>query len=301
MGWTRILQGSEENLREAEELLNSAWRLLNSTWDLECEDGLNQKYTLAENLAVLNIRQGRYEEAKKWSQIYQQTVEIVEQTSENIRIKKRLNIRHNYYVAELLYRQGRYEEAKKHFESVVKEANEIDWLRFECNAQNLLANIAIKQNQLQKAEKILKQWYEIAKSNHDECTQVYFEYTIACLEKAKNNPKEAKQWAFKALKTFEKLEMKQGISNTQDLIQQIKNGLINCFYRNESEKIQIVKISHPNCHLEKTLLPRQIWEFYAPTSAYLEIHTYSMVTATIEDKILCEKLALSTYFKPEVD
>lgn len=63
-----------------------------------------------------------------------------------------------------------------------------------------------------------------------------------------------------------------------------------CSYLNNTKKIKILKINDNRCTLERVILPKQKIIFEAMSDAYLEIHTNEIVTAILEDKILCANL-----------
>ncbi len=63
-----------------------------------------------------------------------------------------------------------------------------------------------------------------------------------------------------------------------------------CSYLNNTKKFKILKITDNRCTLERVVLPKQEIMFEAMSDAYLEIHTNEIVTAILEDKILCANL-----------
>ena len=65
---------------------------------------------------------------------------------------------------------------------------------------------------------------------------------------------------------------------------------ITCSYLNNTQKFKILKITDNRCSLERVVLPKQEIIFEAMSDAYLEIHTNEIVTAILEDKILCASL-----------
>ncbi len=79
--------------------------------------------------------------------------------------------------------------------------------------------------------------------------------------------------------------------------QNLENHLnqLTCIYRNESETIQIVRISHPNiAFFEKSVFPNQCLQFSASGDALLEIYESSICASVHADTIPCRQLAITT-------
>ncbi len=71
------------------------------------------------------------------------------------------------------------------------------------------------------------------------------------------------------------------------------NQLI-CIYRNESDFIQIIRISQPNiAFFEKAVLPNQCIQFSASVDALLEVSEGGMPSSIHADTIPCYQLAIS--------
>jgi hypothetical protein len=79
--------------------------------------------------------------------------------------------------------------------------------------------------------------------------------------------------------------------------QNLENHLnqLTCIYRNESETIQIVRISHPNiAFFEKSVFPNQCLQFSATGDALLEVYDSSICGLVQDDTIPCRQLAITT-------
>jgi tetratricopeptide (TPR) repeat protein len=209
--WTLILQDSPQNLAEAEKLLQEVWKLRERAHPVD-------QYTLAENIGVLRIRQGNYEEAHDWFKEYKN---LVKKAAVDDQQWHRSEIRFLYYQAEILYRKGEYEQAKSLYKQVEQLAVKIAWQRFVVNAQSWLASIAIKQDDLHEAENLLHICLPVAERNNDKRRTAFCQYVFACLEKSKGNPKEAKKWADKALDTVERLKIERGVTEIRSFLQNL--------------------------------------------------------------------------------
>ncbi|PSB34432.1 DUF1830 domain-containing protein [Stenomitos frigidus] len=72
------------------------------------------------------------------------------------------------------------------------------------------------------------------------------------------------------------------------------DGII-CCYVNGSSRIQIARISNiPNWYFERVVFPGQRLLFEAVPEAQLEIHTGSMASAILSDRIACHSLQVGS-------
>jgi LuxR family glucitol operon transcriptional activator len=72
-----------------------------------------------------------------------------------------------YTEAQIYYYQQEWEKAKEKLEEVIKQTEEIGWIRLMNYGQNWLADVAIEQRDLEKAEKLLKMGLPVAQRNKD--------------------------------------------------------------------------------------------------------------------------------------
>jgi hypothetical protein len=87
--------------------------------------------------------------------------------------------------------------------------------------------------------------------------------------------------------------------NSQNLENQFNQ--LTCIYRNESEFMQIIRISQSkSAFLERTVLPNQCIQFSAAVDALLEIHEIFMCSTVYADTIPCDRLAVSSMDKGRV-
>lgn len=64
-----------------------------------------------------------------------------------------------------------------------------------------------------------------------------------------------------------------------------------CCYTNPTHQIQIARIANiPNWYFERVVFPGQRLLFEAPTQAQLEIHTGTIASAILADRIPCGRL-----------
>jgi hypothetical protein len=68
---------------------------------------------------------------------------------------------------------------------------------------------------------------------------------------------------------------------------------LNCIYRNETEFVQIIRISDPSVSfLERSVFPNQCVQFSAPKNAALEIYEVVMCNSIYADTIPCSQIAV---------
>ncbi|HSF75219.1 MAG TPA: DUF1830 domain-containing protein [Microcoleus sp.] len=66
------------------------------------------------------------------------------------------------------------------------------------------------------------------------------------------------------------------------------NNQILCYYANVTNLVQVVRIGNiPNWYFERVLFPGQRLMFEAAAEAVLEIHTGTVASAILSDKIPC--------------
>ena len=72
------------------------------------------------------------------------------------------------------------------------------------------------------------------------------------------------------------------------------DGIV-CCYVNVSSRIQIARISNiPNWYFERVVFPGQRLLFEAVPDAQLEIHTGTMASAILSDRIACHSLQVGS-------
>jgi LuxR family glucitol operon transcriptional activator len=198
-GWTLTLMDQQQNLEAAEKIFNEAWNRR------EYANFSVQDY-LAKSIAALRIRQGLYEDARNW-------LNIKEDLLKNAHLDDKERIRYSstiaFYRADIFYSEGDYEQSKTLYQQVKVQAEEIGWQRRAIYAQNKLADIAIKQNRLDEAEKLLKMGLDVAIRNKDKRLTADYQRCFAYLEKARGNVEKSQERAKEAMDGFSRLGMLQ--------------------------------------------------------------------------------------------
>ncbi|MGK7924213.1 MAG: hypothetical protein AB4290_02990 [Spirulina sp.] len=222
--------------------LDKAERLLLDAWKLSSDQNFNIRSSLAKHIAYLYLRKRDYMKAKEWLNRERKILKYFrirnkkrenvlnrlkeeERSPEKIKLlqnildrsatenKHRLErseINISYYEAEILFlKEKDYDRAKEKFEEVFKNARDIHWLRRANYAQHWLGDIAIKQNRLEDAKKLLDEGYKIARRNNEKCYMAYYENSFAHLFQKLEQLAESRRWAESAKKNFHLLGMEK--------------------------------------------------------------------------------------------
>ena len=186
--WTLTMINQPDSLAEAEILLSKAWNLRDKT-DFEA------KSYLSHQRVVFYIRCKRYKEASQ-ALVAQKNVLA---TSKSVSLERRILTRHRLNFlrdqAKLDYEQDRLELARKRYEIVLKKTQEINWLRGVCYTHNKLADIALRQGDLERAEKHLIAGLPIARQNRNKRRLAGYEKSFARLEELRGDSSAAQGWA----------------------------------------------------------------------------------------------------------
>jgi LuxR family glucitol operon transcriptional activator len=135
---------------------------------------------------------------------------------ERYRIRRLITV--SYSRAEIFYIEQEYSQATTLFQQVSHQAIEIQWQRYSNYAQNWLADIAIVTGELSHAEQLLKTGLDEAEKNSLKRRIFCYQVSYARLERAKDNLREARKWADKALNGFNQLGMLREAEEVRSLL-----------------------------------------------------------------------------------
>ncbi len=207
--WTLTSLGRLQHLEAADELFTKAWELRHYQEPLFM-------LCLARNIAVLRIQQQRLDEAQTW---LTQARELLEQKQLDEEERSRQLIQIQYYQGEIFFKYKKYEQARIIFQQTLELAQQMRWIRAIFCTQNWLAEIAIKQERLDEAERLLMEGLRVAEANEDKSRAAFCQRSLYSLAKVKGNLFDAQKWANKALENFEKLGMLTEMEETENLLQ----------------------------------------------------------------------------------
>ena len=223
-GFTLMLMGTEY-YQEAKQYLERAW-------DIRKDVDKIVQSTMANHLALLAKIEGDYDRAKEWLSIEEELLIEHQDTKE----KKRCQIRNLYYHAEIDYLENRLDIAKDKLLQTIELTREIGWQRFRNYAKNILAEIYIKQGDLESAQVSLQAGLSSAIQSKERrrialynASYARFYYQLAqeskqeqSIEKTSEHTRKAHDSATKALRIFQREFMvaeQQDITNLLILIE----------------------------------------------------------------------------------
>ena len=209
--WTLTLSGKPDHLVEAEQLLRQAWELRDpADWQFQLELTLEQ--------GTLGLHQGQLETAHRW---LQQARQLLPQVPFEATDRLRYAIRIDYYEAEVWCRQGQDAQAKLLYDQVLQNAQTAGWQQVEIYTSNWLAEIALRQTDLDRAETLLSQSLPIAQGQQDKRSIAFHNRTWAHLEQLKGNQLDFQQWSEAAIASFMELGMD---TEAQEMQREVENA-----------------------------------------------------------------------------
>ncbi|NJN87220.1 MAG: tetratricopeptide repeat protein [Leptolyngbyaceae cyanobacterium SL_7_1] len=207
--WLLIRLRSDATLEEADRLLRQTW-LLREFVDNRI------RADLVENLVRLRIRQKKLKDARHW--LDRQERYVIQADLEGHRhIRYFIPVR--YHQAEIYFWEENYSAAQRAFQEVLESASRIGWNRVINSAQNWLADIAIKQGDLQTAERLLATGLSVAEKNKNRRRLARYQRSYAVLEQQRGNLEKAQEFAIKAREGFNRYGMVQDAREMQVLIE----------------------------------------------------------------------------------
>jgi LuxR family glucitol operon transcriptional activator len=211
MGWTLIMMGQEECLDQGSQLLVRAWSLRE-----QAKPGL--QYELSHNIAVLHVRKKEYSKAHRWLDLSRELLADLQVAQREF---VRYDIGNRYWKAAISYEAGEFCQAKELFCEVRDLGESIKWQRAVIYALNWLADIAIEQDDLNQAERLLQEGLPIAERNRDRRRTAFYKYSFARLERARGELVASRQWAEEALDGFDRLGMQPEVDEVRHLLAEV--------------------------------------------------------------------------------
>jgi LuxR family glucitol operon transcriptional activator len=207
--WKLTLMGQPQHLSAAGILFTQAWERL-------CYQAPNWQVELAIHIAAWHIQQQQFTLATQW-------LDRAKALLDNPQLDPSVATRHSlhilYYEGEIYYKTGDYDASKILFQQIADQAQAINWQRAIFLAKDFLADIAIKQGNLDQAQQLLTEGLRIAQERRDRCSAAYAKRSLAQLEQQRGHLSVAFRWATEAREEFESLGMLPEAQETQALLQ----------------------------------------------------------------------------------
>ncbi|MBD2463597.1 hypothetical protein H6G89_21580 [Oscillatoria sp. FACHB-1407] len=207
--WKLTLMGQPQHLTAAGILFPQAWELRHYQtvqWQIE----------LAIYTAAWHLQQDHFVLASQW---LQQAQALLEQAQFGSSFTSRHSLLVRYYQGEISYKTNQYEAGETLFSQIAEQAQAIGWQRAVFLAKDFLADIAIQQGQLDKAQQLLIEGLQVAEAHSDFCSQAYTKRSLGQLERQRGHLSTAHRWVSEAKAEFERLGMLPEAKETQTLLQ----------------------------------------------------------------------------------
>jgi NB-ARC domain len=192
-----------------------AAELYAKAWELRQYKDLEFQSNLAIHRAYLFIKQAEWDNANSWLNKAEDLLNQLEHSPGTVRSHVELA----YYRGTLCYKLERFNDAQYLFEAALQLAQSINWQRAIYLTQDFLADIAIAQHQLAKAEALLTDGLNAAKTNQDECRMAYCERSLARLEWQRDQREAALNYAIASHQKFQHLGMHTEAQEAADLLE----------------------------------------------------------------------------------
>jgi LuxR family glucitol operon transcriptional activator len=206
--WILVATGKPKPLEEA-------GRLLEQAWELRHYQDLKHQVNLARYIAVLRIKQQKYEEARTW---LSQSEDILQQAELDDHKQVEYLSQTRYYQGMTYLKAGEIDASKSYFEEAQNYARSFKLERLVQVIETSLADVAVQQGDLDQAERLLVEGLKIAEANADQCRAAFIKQSFAGLAKARGNLSEAQRYATEAFSLFERLGMMAEADEVQAFI-----------------------------------------------------------------------------------
>ncbi len=183
------------------------------------------KVRLFMNNAYLYIYLNDFDEEShlKASHLLDQAMSLVQQVPDPLRTRFILDIEYHY--AAVFYWRGELATARDAFNSVMERANAFGWQSLANQAQNYLADIAIDEDDYDKAERLLEPGLKIAERNNEKRRTARYKRSLAYLCQKQGRLDDALAWAREAREGFSRLRIEQEIQKVDRLIHDLRASI----------------------------------------------------------------------------
>lgn len=211
--WLLILRGDPRSLAESEVVLERAWAL----W--EYATPLLQVEMLLHR-AIYGWRNKAHEAAlfdlDRSEAILRNSASTIDKLQGT-----RTEVSLWFYRGLVYYERGLYKQSRVYLQRAFTLGEEVKWQRVGTTIGNWLADICIALGELGQAEKMIRTNLATSKRLKDGRRLHFYERSFAYYYMARQDTKEAKRWAQKALAGFEQFEMHPEIQELRKLIDEI--------------------------------------------------------------------------------
>lgn len=152
--------------------------------------------------------------AQEWFALAQKTIDRELSQSQIARYESQIL----YYQAEIELRSGNYRQAKKLYQQTSELAKEIGFKRLMVYARGRMAVIAVESKQLAVARAMFQELLPIAEAHRDRRSIPLSQQYLATIERDRGHVAAARNWAERAIKSFDRLLMQEDADRMKSLI-----------------------------------------------------------------------------------
>ncbi|HEY9743183.1 MAG TPA: AAA family ATPase [Coleofasciculaceae cyanobacterium] len=166
-------------LLEQPQHLLTASILFTQAWELRQHQPVSWQIELATHIAEWHLQQQQFSLATQW---LNQARSLLDGTRLASFDTARQAMLIDYYQGEVYYKTGEYDRSQALFEKLASQAQAIGWQRALFLAKDFLADIAIQQGELDKAQQLLAEGLQVVQAQGDRCSEAYIKRSLAKLE-----------------------------------------------------------------------------------------------------------------------
>lgn len=196
---------------------HEAMKLFERAWKLYEMHNISGQIDIALDMASLQIDRHNFERAQVWlDRVRDQLV----RASLKVMQRRRFQANLLYYQGQLSFAMGEYEQAQRLYEKVIEYARTMGWKRAIVYSKLWLADVAIAQNDLDRAEAFLNQGLPTVEEYQDKRCLAFCHRSFALLYNKRGRNGQCQTWADLAIKGFDRLGMTQEVSEMENLLGQ---------------------------------------------------------------------------------
>ena len=194
-----------------------AVKLFERAWKLYEIHNISGQIDIALDMAAVQIDCKNFNRAQVWlDRVRDQLVLVSLQVTQRRRFQANLL----YYQAQLCFEMGEYDNAKRYYEKTIEYARTMGWKRAIVYSRLWLADVAIAQDDFDRAETFLNQGLPVVEEYQDQRCLAFCQRSFALLYNKRGREGQCHTWATQALEAFGRLGMTQEKLEMENLLGQ---------------------------------------------------------------------------------
>ncbi|MBE9041223.1 RNA polymerase subunit sigma-24, partial [Oscillatoriales cyanobacterium LEGE 11467] len=181
-----------------------AVKLFERAWKLYEIHNISGQIDIALDMASLQIDRHNFDRARVWlDRVREQLV----RASLKVTQRRRFQANLLYYQGQLCFEMGEYENAKRFYEKTIEYARMMGWKRAIVYSKLWLADVAIAQDEFERAEAFLNQGLPAVEEYQDKRCLAFCQRSFALLYNKRGRESQCQTWANQAVEAFGRLGM----------------------------------------------------------------------------------------------